>query len=350
MPYAFGALFAFVFSVALIASDEDVQRYRDVFAAVLISTASVVGAFYTGSNDYDTYRWIYGSTPALLNLGDMKHWAVEPGFHVVIAVFRQTGVGYTAFLAIVIGTTLSFLYVGFRNVTPLPLLALLAYFPKNFFASNLNQLRSGVVIAVVAFLIVSYEQQRPLKYFVITAAAASIHVVAVIFVPIFLYLRLRVSKTRVVFLVTSALAVSFVGREALLFVESRIGLPNVLSFYLHSELFGEAVPILSIQVLRRVAVVILVVLTLEQVASRVPYYVTVVKFYIASVVFYFAFRQVGEIAERLSAVPGVTEVLIVSAAIYAFARESRTIAFVMVLLYVGADMALRGIPEYTVTL
>lgn len=165
-------------------------RQRRILIALSFLPMFLVSALrYRVGVDYMSYTYIFDA----LNSGGSAH--TEWGYSFLnLAVGFFTGNAQWLY-AVVAAITLALLFYGVFRFSPDPALSLFLFVTMGYLFSSFNILRQYVSIALVFASLRLIERRRFVPFVLVVLAAASFHKTAVIMLPLYFLLHLRLKQS-----------------------------------------------------------------------------------------------------------------------------------------------------------
>jgi hypothetical protein len=182
-----------------------------LFCCVLIG---VIGLRYA-SVDYFTYQDIYNNVNSLSGLTWLGYpvgvlATVEPGFALLILLEKLFIGNFSAFLLLFAAVSVAIKYYAFRTLSPFVLLSILIYLGDTYFSKDLGQIRNAMASALVLVSLV-FIHRRQFGYFAaLVLLASSIHVVALIALPLYVIVPL-VGRYLLLLMLLCSVAIALAG-------------------------------------------------------------------------------------------------------------------------------------------
>lgn len=140
---------------------------------------------YGQGSDYWGYRTIYASAP--YRRGFPLYWYTcslhgEVGFKFLINLFTNFGISATVFYGIFGTVIMGMIIWAIKKISPYENLSLLLFYPTFYLSYVLSGVRQAMVTAIfLAFALRLLQEEKYVKYVIITLICASIHVMALFF-------------------------------------------------------------------------------------------------------------------------------------------------------------------------
>lgn len=196
----------FVVTIVLLLLNELVQnKLFESFSLILVFAliVSLAGFRFEISSDYYEYNDIFNS---VVSNGYFSLYFIEPGFLIINQI-----VGYFKANFQVLIFTISFLSIGFKfffiqDLSNKKLLSALLFFAFYLFLYDLGAIRRGLALGITSYGIIFYLKNQRLYSFLMVMIAASIHVSAVVLLPVIFFKHIKYNLAKFIFV----LIISFV--------------------------------------------------------------------------------------------------------------------------------------------
>jgi hypothetical protein len=158
------------------------KNKNSIFLFLLIIFLVTIMGGNSNNPDYDNYEIYY------YNYGNV--FAPDIGFRFVNIFFRTLGFSYNLYRLMVSILGFYFIYLAARKYAYNSFLVfiLFAIYP---FLLDVVQIRNFLMYSIVAYAIIFLEEKKYLKYFFWIVIASSIHVSAIIYLPIVIFSNLK---------------------------------------------------------------------------------------------------------------------------------------------------------------
>jgi hypothetical protein len=274
----------------------------------------------------DLYDWIFGNF-----VYDIKDLYMEPGYVFINSFLRVLTNNYT-FLFL----TISFMSVGiasysYNRYSKYVFLTLLLFFVHTYLYRDMNQIRSGVAAAIGLFLIAQIYHREHLKVFFTLFIMSLFHIASVTLIFAYFMSFVELTRKRAVLAYAGALFLGMIGVSQLLLniIPGGGFLAMKLYSYTANERYVTAISLFDITNVKNSFILFGIILFWNRLEKVVPYFKTIVLFYLMAVVIRIAFYDLGVLSARISTFFGIVEVVIIPYFIYIF-RQKRLITFLII--------------------
>ena len=215
MTYIIVFIVLLLFSVAEHQVSGGWRRAMQAVAYVLLVV--IAGLRYETGGDWDVYTHLFERIPSLANIHDagvFDQEYIEPAFLWLCATVKALGGTIQGVFLIITWVNITLLVIGLRRYTPYLLTGMLVYYCLFYFALDMMYTRQSTSV-LLAFVALPYaEQWKDIwKYALLIALAALCHRMALVMIPVYLYLRLHLSNTAVVVIVGIGCVMMLTGVE-----------------------------------------------------------------------------------------------------------------------------------------
>ena len=159
--------------------------------------------------DYGNYEYIFNSSINLPLLGGWKSINIEPGYFILNKVVSLFSTKFTSFLFVYSAIVLGIYYYAiykFSNFYGLSVMLLIAF---GSYYTSFNTMRQFLAATICILAIVNIEKGF-WKYLLIVSIAASFHFSALIMIPFYFILKLRLNTIKGLTVFVMLLGLSFV--------------------------------------------------------------------------------------------------------------------------------------------
>ncbi len=168
------------------------QLLSGISAVILVGVA---GLRYETGGDWDVYTRIFNHLPSLVQIIDTPRllWAydVEEGFVLLNALIKQLGGNVQWVFFVITSINISLISVSLYRYTKYPVVGLLCYYCILYFSLEMIYIRQAVAVALCFFAIRYIESRKIIPYMLIVLLACTFHRVAVLMVPLYFVLRIK---------------------------------------------------------------------------------------------------------------------------------------------------------------
>ena len=239
-------------------------------------------------------------------------------------VFLFTGV---AFLSVSLAVQNYYRYSHYIFLT------LLLFFVHTYLYRDINQIRSGVAAAIGLFLIAQIHNRQNIKVWFTLCLASLFHMASFILIFAYIFSFFKVTKKRVIAAYFLFLFFGFVGASQVIFQNLPGGgvLAKKLQNYTDNSDYVNAVSLFDITNIKNTVVLFTVMLFWKRLEKVVPYFTTIVIFYLLAVGIRIAFWDLGVLAARTSTFFAIVEVILIPYFIFIF--RNKVFVTLLIILY-----------------
>jgi len=196
----------------------------------------------------------------------------------------------------------------------------------------MNQIRAAVAAAIGLFLVAQIYNREHFKVFVTLFIASTFHIAS--FSLIFAYMLSFITLTRKRVIIFYIIAVVFgligVSQIVLNIVPGGGFLAMKLYSYTANERYVTAISLFDITNIKNSAILFVVILFWKKLEKIMPYFRTIILFYVISVTIRIAFYDLGVLVARISTFFGIVEVIIIPYFIYLFRQKLLIVAMIII--------------------
>jgi len=290
-----------------------------------------------GADDF-----VYASK--FLEVPDISHWLfgnysysygtvfMEPLYVIYGAFIRLFTDDYVFLFTGVAFLSVTFAVRNYYRYSHYIFLTLLLFFVHTYLYRDINQIRSGVAAAIGLFLIAQIHNKQHIKVWLTLCLASLFHMASFILIFGYVFSFIKVTRKRVTAAYFLALFLGIIGAAQVVFQMIPGGgfLARKLHSYSTSEKFVNAVSLFDITNLKNSAVLFVIIIFWKRLERVVPYFTTLVIFYLFAVGIRIAFWDLGVLAARTSTFFGIVEVILIPYFIFIF-RNKVFVTFIIIL-------------------
>ena len=161
------------------------------------------GFKYNVGTDYINYKYYYDN---VYNNSVMSYNGVELGYVFIMKCFSSLSISFVFFWFLLSSFNFSLKYYIFHKYSPLVFASLLLYFVGLFLERDFDGIRQGLAIGFCYISIPFILNRNAIPFIIIIAIASSIHASALVFLPAYFLVNLKVSNT-VIFAIIGTLVI-----------------------------------------------------------------------------------------------------------------------------------------------
>ena len=184
--------------------EKEETRFVPWFAVLVIAPVIIWAGFRSGAGYVDTNAYIYTYSKIPTGFGDLYHYITvvqtkDPGFSIYMAIIKMVfGASYTPFLiitALIQGLSVTFFFRKYSSQFMISMFIFIA--STEYFSWMFNGLRQflAVAIALIAFRFLFEKKYIP--YVLLILLASTIHLTAIILLPVAFIVNSRPWSIRV---------------------------------------------------------------------------------------------------------------------------------------------------------
>ena len=145
--------------------------------------------------DYFSYRFMFESIQEL-SFGQIllgSEYRLYLGFALLLKVVSLFTHSYIFLCGVFAAITLGCFFIAVRRFSKVPWLSVFAYQALSLFYCSMNLIRQAMVFSILLFCLPFLKKGRFLPYLGIVLLASTIHISALVMIPVFFFARLRVT-------------------------------------------------------------------------------------------------------------------------------------------------------------
>lgn len=356
------AIYFYIFVVLTLVSLVDFDRggrcYRGVnFLLVLVFLSafsglrsSVVGA------DYLNYKSMFYSFDGEGFTGLFTNeYFFEPGFGLLIVLIRAITDNYVNFFMVVSFVCTAFMYSPLKRMSAYPLLSVLIFFSYDFFTNYMVAIRFGVATALGFWVLYLISINKKFFAGIAIFIAMSFHTAAIgLFIPLALSF-LTIKRSYILVLIFLSLFIGYfsIGKFVLITIMPEwIPRADSAAHYMGDDMYGNSLGYLSLINIKYIFLSFLLFFYWDRLRVRLEGFNVLVLFVLSAMAIRVGFHDLGFISGRVSALLGVSEIIIVpSIALIIF--KQKLVGYFLVLIYAMIHLIfllfIRGFSDYHTT-
>ena len=166
-------------------------------------------SFNIGTDTSATYLNIYKLALYSKSLTQIR----ETGYFLLNKIAILFFNNYTGVLIITSLIMCGFAYYGIFKLSKYPVMSVILFFITNVYFISMNMVRQSIATAIFVFAIQYIKNKKPIRYFLCILIASSIHVTALLYIPIYFLskVRIRIKYIVMILLVGLIFAATFTG-------------------------------------------------------------------------------------------------------------------------------------------
>jgi hypothetical protein len=226
--FIYWGLFLTIALGALLNREEHSNRSRWLFILLAaIPTILMIGLRWKVGPDWAAYQEIFGLTKFYSFWDSISH--EDPGFYLLQWVLHQVSFPFWV-ENLICGTVLVAGLISFCRRQPNPWLAFLVAFPYMVIVIGMSGNRQSLALGFLFFALNAFEDERLVRFAVLTFVAALFHGSALLMLPLCLLAHSENELQRVALLLLTAVIGYYVFREAYSLYSTRYSMEKLQSF------------------------------------------------------------------------------------------------------------------------
>jgi len=334
-------LFSLLSTLSILQFDKEVKKYKllfFLFSAIVLIVFAGLRQLGVGKDDYSYYQmfiydapniydWLFGNYSY-----DIHELYMEPGYVFINSFVKIFTSKYEVFFLSIAFISVGIASYNYYKYSQYVFLTLLLFFVHTYLYRDMNQIRAGISASIGLLLIAQIYNKEHLKIIFTIFVASLFHLASLSFIIAYVLGFITWTKKKIVFLYLISLTIGSIGLSKMIVLM----LPNVnfltmkIINYANSQKYSEAISLFDITNIKNSIILFFVVLFWNKLKSKVPYFNTIILFFILSTCWRIAFSDLGILASRVSTFFGIVEVILLPYFIYVF-RQKVFIAFLIIL-------------------
>ena len=339
-PYIFVFIFLSIISLLHFTNCTEKQKsiffYFSVFVLVAFSGLRNNGV---GADDVSYFNFFLHKTPDLYDwvFGDyeysLRQLYMEPGFVFVNSFLRVFTDNYIFLFLTVSTLSVGIAAYNYKKYSKYFFLTLVLFFVHTYLYRDLNQIRSAVAAGLSLILISSINDRKHLKVWLTLLVAGSFHIASLSLFFAYIASFFKITRKRVFFIYVVALVFGVFGASKIFIqvVPSTGFLAAKLYSYTENKNYANAISFFDVTNVKNSFILIMILVFWHRLKKVVPYFETIVLFYLFAVVIRVAFWDLGVLAARISTFFAIVEVVIIPYFIVLF--KQKKLVYLIILLY-----------------
>ncbi len=307
----------------------DKRTIRIFFAvASFLAVWLTIGLRWKTGSDWDVYYYQYAGT---IDNG------FEPGYMVLVKIFRMLGMSYTSFLLFISFVPLSLIAFFLYKKSDF-YFASMSFFVVNYMLSFMGGNRQSISIGILCVSVLFIEKRSLVKFLVCVAAASLFHYSSLAFIPAYFIAHMRLSPlvryTAIAGAVVIALGIGTVSIDLPISIFNSLGMTSVvvkLNIYkdvLHFDGFTWS------SVIKKVGLLVLFDLALRRIRDELPESVLFLNLYFVSILIDVIFGSINPALARAGTSYRIMEIILAAYVLRAFSEmKYRYVVYFLFLAY-----------------
>jgi hypothetical protein len=273
-------------------------------------------------------EWLFGNFTY-----DIKELYMEPGYVFINSFLKIFTDDYR-----ILFLTISFISIGlavynYFSYSKYIFLTLLLFFVHTFLYRDMNQIRAAIAASISLFLISQIYNREHIKVFFTLFIASTFHIASLVLIFAYILSFIKITRKKVIIVYIIAIVFGLIGVSQIIIniIPGGGFLAMKLYSYTATERYATAVSLFDITNIKNSFILLIIIIFWNKLKNIIPYFSTMVLFYLLAVIIRIAFYDLGVIAARLSTFFGIVEVIIIPYFIYLF--KQKIIPIIMIILY-----------------
>lgn len=276
----------------------------------------------------DISHWLFGNYSY-----SYKSTFMEPLYLIYGAFIRLFTDDYVFLFTGVAFLSVSLAVQNYYRYSHYIFLTLLLFFVHTFLYRDINQIRSGVAAAIGLFLIAQIHNRQHIKVWGTLCLASLFHIASFVLIFAYIFSFFKVTRNRVIVAYFCALFLGLIGVSQVVFQVIPGGgiLAEKLHNYTENGNYVNAVSLFDITNIKNSAIFFVIILFWKRLEKVVPYFTTLVLFYLLAVGIRITFWDLGVLAARTSTFFAIVEVILIPYFIFIF--RNKVFVTLLIILY-----------------
>ncbi len=175
---------------------------KEIFCGVVFILLTLVQGLrsWNVGNDTKNYVRFYEivKTMSIKSILLQSNWVIEPGYGMLMKVCSLIGINTRFFILIVAmiinGGLMLFIYKYSEN----PLMSVIIFMGVEFFTLSFTALRQMIAVIIVLNSYTFIRKEKYIKFIIIILLAATFHKSALIFLPVYFFKNIKISKNNLI--------------------------------------------------------------------------------------------------------------------------------------------------------
>lgn len=267
-----------------------------IFLSIIFSIRDGLGI------DYYSYKAIYNNIDARND--------IEIGYMFINKFFNFLGASFEEFLFFFTMVNMLLIYKSIKIYSINFFYSFYIFYSYYVLSYVFSGIRQSIAMSIGLLSFNFIIKDKPFKYFFTILIASSFHIVSLIYVPFYFISKMKIKKNYIFFLVI----LTFIIGKTNIIKTVLIQLSNLpffenIRYILYSEHFGRKLGF-GLGDLEKLGVVILIFIFYNEIKSSKSMFI-LSQSYILSVVIYFLFNNISELARRVSTPYRISEIILI---------------------------------------
>jgi len=277
----------------------------------------------------DIYEWIFGNYTY-----DIKTLFMEPGFVFLNSFIKMFTNDITIFFMLIAFISVSIASFNYLKYSKYIFLTLLLFYVHTYLYRDINQLRAAIAAAIGLFLIKYIYEKKHLRVFMTFFIMSLFHIASLSLILTYILSFINITRKKVIIIYFISLLLGIM--KVSTFLVGKIANNNnyifiKLSNYIHTGKYINSVNLFDITNIKNSFILFLIIVFWDRLKKIVPYFNTIIIFYLLAVSIRIAFNDLGVIAARISTFFGIVEVILIPYFIEIF--KQKIVISMLIIIY-----------------
>lgn len=340
IPYLF--VFAIISIFSLTHFSKELKNYNlifYIFSSVLLIFFAGLRKNGVGADDISYYNFFLERTPNLYDwiignyIYDIKEHFMEPGYVLINSVIKVFSNSYITLFSFMSLFSVGIAAYNYKRYSKYVFLTLLLFFVHTYLYRDMNQIRSALAASICLFLITQFHNREHFKIWFTILLASVFHVASLSVLVVYILSFIRVTRKRAFFAYILFCLIGTIGisQIVLSLVPGGDFLNSKIYTYTENKSYANAVSFFDVTNVKNSFVLLFILFFWERLEKKVPYFSTLVLFYLLAVGIRLAFWDLGVISARLSTFFAIVEVILIPYFVTIF--RQKILITVVIILY-----------------
>jgi len=302
------------------------------FWFVYLLIVVLAGFRYEISSDYVIYEQIFNTIA--MNDG-FNFYFIEPGFIFLNKSLIFLGLNYEEFIFTIAILSIGIKFYFIEKLSNKKLISALLFFSFYLFLYDLGAIRRGLALGFITLSIFFYLKERKLETYIFVLIAASIHVSALIMIPVFLIAPIKFSLPKLMSVILVSFILQYIVTNLVHFTFlEQLNNPvamKALGYFKSGDYFIQN-SFVSIGLMIRILLAGWIIYYQNRLISHYPYIEKLIYLFVMSLIFLIIFDKL-RIFSSVAIFFKITELLIIPYLFFTIKKSYRYIYFSFIITY-----------------
>ncbi|MFV0599119.1 MAG: EpsG family protein [Bacteroidales bacterium] len=289
----------------------------------LIMLLSCFAGLRYGDQDYNNYVAIFKGAVA----------SADVGFTFLASIIHIFTNNEAVFFLVVASLSVGLNFTAYRKMTTFYFTAILFYYVHFFLLKEMIQIRAGLSCAICLCSILYLDKNEYKKFFLTVALAISIHLTAIVFLPVFLIKRIKVTRKLVVILLSISFIVGIVYPlgQVIKALPMVAGLERIQT-YSGWEQYNNTLGVLNIVAIKQILVLIYCLIFFDTFKAKLKAFEVLLGIYLISTCWLLVWNDFAILAARVATFFAVSEPILIASTLLVLKPSSRILVNIIMVV------------------